>query len=76
MEKKDYVKRSCFYTQMIRRMLSVLFLLVFMGINILKADTIVEKVELNISVKNASVLQIFALIKQQTSFNFVYNTGI
>lgn len=73
MEKKDYVKRSCFYTQMIRRMLSVLFLLVFMGINTLKADTIVEKVELNISVKNASVLQIFALIKQQTSFNFVYN---
>ncbi len=73
MEKKDYMKRLCFYTRKIRRMLSVLFLFVFMGINALRADTIVEKVELNISVKNASVLQVFAQIKQQTSFNFVYN---
>lgn len=73
MKKKDYMKRLCFYTWKIRRMLSVLFLFVFMGINALKADTIVEKVELNISVKNASVLQVFAQIKQQTSFNFVYN---
>lgn len=73
MKKKDYMKRSCFYTRKIRRMLSVLFLLVFMGIDALRADTIVEKIELNISVKNASVLQVFAQIKQQTSFNFVYN---
>lgn len=73
MKKKDYMKRLCFCTRMIRRMLSVLFLFVFMVINALRADTIAEKVGVNISVKNASVLQVFAQIKQQTSFNFVYN---
>ena len=73
MEKKDYLKRLCFYTWKIRRILSVLFLFVFIGINALRADTIVGKVELNISVKNASILQVFTQIKQQTSFNFVYN---
>ena len=73
MEKKDCMKRSGFEARVMRRMLSVLFLLVCMGVNNLRADTIIEKVELSISVKEASVLHIFSLIKKQTSFNFVYN---
>lgn len=73
MEKKDCMKRSGFEARVMRRMLSVLFLLVCMGVNNLRADTIIERVELSISVKEASVLHIFSLIKKQTSFNFVYN---
>lgn len=73
MKKRQFSGHSCFMFVLPWRVFGIMLLVLFVGNHGLRADTIVEKTKLNISVKNASMLEIFSLIKQQTVFSFVYN---